>query len=76
MKLTPWYPGHIKPVRVGAYDVGNDEKFFSPWFFWWDGDKWSGFGDSPEAAYKYANTSLVVDIRHQGTTPWRGIAKD
>ena len=22
--LTPWYPPHIKPVRVGWYEVGHD----------------------------------------------------
>ena len=44
MKTTPWYPGTVKPVRVGVYERWyplSNEAFFSFWTgkFWRAGTK-------------------------------------
>ena len=67
-KLTPWFPGDVKPVRVGHYERdwdgdGNALKL-SPDF--WNGDSW-------EAVY------FVGDRERSKYTPqdhpWRGLAE-
>lgn len=48
MKLTPWFPPHIKPVRQGFYNTGLDNyepidrTWESNFNWWWDGEKWLG----------------------------------
>lgn len=42
-KLTLWYPGHIKPERVGPYQVSPNMKHRrgGPIFWaYWDGFQW------------------------------------
>lgn len=58
-KLTPWYPGHIKPVREGWYQVQCDEKVCSGQHYF-DGTDWSLF--------EFV-TVLVESV------PWRGMEK-
>ena len=42
MKRTEWYPAHIKPVRVGWYEIGSDYTqdvdmmFWDGWLLWWE----------------------------------------
>lgn len=38
MKRTPWYPAHIKPVRVGMYEIKFGGFVFSGYY--WNGEKW------------------------------------
>lgn len=47
-QMTPWFPPHIKPVRVGVYPImftysrpGDMEKYAT-----WNGRKWSNFSYS------------------------------
>jgi hypothetical protein len=43
MDRTPWYPAHIKPVRVGWYEIGCDYTqdvvmmFWDGGLLWWTG---------------------------------------
>jgi len=37
MKKTNWYPPHIKPVRVGLYEVGRDDFHI---YAYWSGKCW------------------------------------
>jgi hypothetical protein len=65
MKLTPWFPAHVKPVYPGVYEVR-----FPPgkWYRRWDGKRWCVGNRNPEIA---ANRVLLpVDKRE-----WRGLAK-
>jgi hypothetical protein len=64
-KLTPWFPGNVKPVRSGYYERdwtgdGNTAGFDPDY---WDGDIWrlSKFG----IAWRQRAKAL----------PWRGLAK-
>jgi hypothetical protein len=43
MKLTEWYPAHIKPVRIGWYEVRSsvvpegEMMFWDGGLLWWTG---------------------------------------
>jgi len=43
MAKTPWYPAHIKPVRIGWYELGHvdtqdvDRMFWDGRLLWWTG---------------------------------------
>ena len=71
MKLTPWFPGHIKPVRIGWYQVTSGNLHFNSKGFlggsrrFWDGDTW-------RAGWLNEKVSIM------GTHPehkWRGVTK-
>jgi hypothetical protein len=65
MKLTPWFPAHIKPVYPGVYEVR-----FPPgtWYRRWDGTRWySGDSDKKIAA--------LSTLKGASPLPWRGLAK-
>jgi hypothetical protein len=40
MKLTPWYPGNIKPVREGWYEVRCEFKNVCGGMHYWNGKWW------------------------------------
>lgn len=50
MDKTPWYPAHIKPVRVGWYEIGSDytqdvdRMFWDGQLLWWECDRGAGCG--------------------------------
>ena len=60
MKLTPWYPGTVKPVRKGWYQ--RNYPSLGPSMCYWDGKNFSMIED------RYEN-SFTQDL------PWRGVAK-
>jgi hypothetical protein len=67
MKLTGWYRGDQKPVRVGVYKRRCKGGRFSLW----DGRTWSlGFYD----AGLCAAFGCIVPASEQAL-PWRGVAK-
>ena len=49
MKLTPWFPPDVKPVRVGWYHTGCDSDNpinsggESAYNWWWDGHGWHDY---------------------------------
>lgn len=60
-KLTPWFPPHIKPVRVGWYiaTVNKDNTISR----WWDGSNWN-YGATTDTAH------CIMQERN-----WRGLAE-
>ena len=66
-KLTPWFPGHIKPVRPGVYEV--DMRVCCE-FALWDGGRW-GWAHS---TIKQANRFRATDRACQHKK-WRGLAE-
>lgn len=71
-KLTPWFPGNVKPVRKGVYE--RDWLDGGPqWFSYWDGKNWC-FGDETAEGAKYAANMLHTSAHTN--FPWRGLAQD
>jgi hypothetical protein len=67
MKLTPWFPANVKPVRVGVYQVRDTDTL--PWYRRWDGAHWHIGAESVRIA---AATSMPIDSQ----LPWRGLAEE
>jgi hypothetical protein len=68
MKLTPWFPGTVKPVRVGVYERIYDAGSFL--YCSWNGEYWGPWARTPEEARKRRlEASLYQDL------PWRGVLK-
>ena len=68
MKLTPWFPGTVKPVRVGVYE----RKYRNGWraYCSWTGKAWS----SPSSAPKEAAMIKFSRSANQNVS-WRGVLK-
>jgi hypothetical protein len=73
MKLTRWYPGDVKPVRVGVYERSygdNANPGIHVGYAFFDGVDWFLRSRTTEDAttnkLKSAHTRL----------PWRGLAQD
>ena len=75
MKLTPWFSGKQKPVRVGVYMVDQSwpDSEIQPQavYAYWDGTYWY-----PQATYAH----LAVDLICHGPSKypfrqWRGVMK-
>jgi hypothetical protein len=69
MKLTPWFPGTVKPVRVGVYE--REYRTGDVGYCYWNGQIWS-----------WKTTTTPTDaLRLQDTRspyqniPWRGVLK-
>ena len=65
MKLTPWFPPEVKPVRVGVYDFGA-------WYRFWNGSDWKQGTSSVEGAYLLRHGPVSKIANHQ---QWRGLAE-
>lgn len=63
MKLTPWFDGSVKPVRVGVYELDyRDEDHASRTFYTaWDGLVW-----------RYLESG---DVAYAQDRNWRGLAQ-
>ena len=72
MKLTEWYPGDVKPVRVGVYQQQSGIRPVSIGYQYWDGSFWNGWFKTAEMAFRFRRSR--VSISHQND-PWRGVAK-
>jgi hypothetical protein len=66
-KLTPWFPGHVKPVHHGIYETDADTEDGAPCYQSWNGlwwgwcSSWSDFAVDSPSTYQTPN--------------WRGLAK-
>lgn len=70
MKLTPTFPGHIKPVHVGVY---QRHYRLGGWrYCYWNGKNWGFPGDSAEDS----TTFFFSLISRWQNLPWRGVMKD
>lgn len=71
-KLTPWFPPHIKPVRVGWYNASAYRKTHI--IRYWNGQRWSefatltGLGDTEQLTRAKRVNACRGDIE------WRGLA--
>lgn len=65
MKVTGWFKGHQKPVRVGVYQRKYGLKI---WYCYWNGENFcSGCANAQAAAlYKTQASTLQNSV-------WRGI---
>lgn len=71
-KLTPWFPGNVKPARKGVYQ--RDWLDGGPlWFSYWNGKTWNSGDDTTEGAACPVNKYWKSN--HQ-KLPWRGLAQD
>lgn len=69
MKMTPWFPGDVKPVRVGVYQ--RHYSFENDRFCHWNGLFWSNNGRTVDIADQFSEVeSRVQDL------PWRGLAEE
>lgn len=64
-KRTPWFPGDVKPFRVGVYE----RELFGIWFSRWDGRDWRVSNSTTRGANREAAVSPLQ------STPWRGLAR-
>ena len=68
MKLTPWFPGTVKPVRVGVYE--REYRCSRRIYNYWNGKTWSGPSPVPKGAEIFKPFySPYQDL------PWRGVMK-
>lgn len=68
MKLTDWFQGDVKPIRVGIYERRYKSGIY---FSKWNGIHW-GFG---HCKVKFANLTEDFLSQYQNL-PWRGLSKD
>jgi hypothetical protein len=70
-KLTPWYPGHIKPVHIGVYQQ-KDGFGKVVGYQYWNGQRWGLWGSTIESAlFQY---EVSAGDRWQNDS-WRGLTK-
>lgn len=73
MKKTDWYPGHVKPVRVGVYECEWSFHGVKSYYYnCWDGINWCYGYES----YKHFMIldSKPIDSEHI-LVSWRGVKK-
>lgn len=73
MNLTDWFPGSVKPVRVGVYQreysYGKSKGIH---YCYWNGRGW-GLGEhSVEQAMTHEIDFMVAPRQY---LPWRGVLK-
>lgn len=71
-KLTRWFSGDVKPVRIGAYETSPYPENSLPKIFQnWNGEWWGTVHYSPEdAEFDARNRSSYQSLY------WRGLASD
>lgn len=73
MKLTPWFPPEIKPIRVGWYQ--RKWRKDNDWFAnYWDGAHWH-HSESATATTQIPIEPHYEAICHCENMYWRGLAK-
>lgn len=73
MKLTPWFSGDQKPVRVGVYQRHyiNHKGYIELRYCWWNGYGFCTSWKSPDSAER--NKDMGLSLEQQ--MPWRGVMK-
>lgn len=75
-KVTPWFPGAVKPARKGVYqrDYIDDVRLIDDIRFnYWDGRNWRWPARSAELAADFNEGWLKSGFQ---SLPWRGLASD
>ena len=68
MKLTEWYPAHIKPVREGVYETSMSGR---RGYSYWTGRQWSN--QSKHAVYTERSKAWIGGANQKKN--WRGLAE-
>jgi hypothetical protein len=71
-KLTPWFPGHIKPVRPGVYETDN-QGGRGKCFQHWDGKRWGYACTTAKRAAVYNEPDYKSAWQDD---KWRGLAEE
>lgn len=69
-KLTEWFNGSVKPMRVGVYQRRDWADLEDHGYSYWDGKNWGVLGDDPDDAMVWARA-----ITNYPELPWRGLAR-
>jgi len=71
-KLTPWFPAHIKPVRVGVYEIKEPDGtlFYNKW----DGKNWHWGSKSKYKSEQNIHPMNVADADRL-IARWRGLSQ-
>ncbi len=69
-KKTRWFPGSVKPARVGVYQQKNPHGIIG--YQRWDGAFWYCWAPSVDAAAR----SMCRAANSFQRDPWRGLASD
>ena len=72
MKLTPWFSGTVKPVRVGAYERLYFREQLETRYSYWNGEEWSVWSILPSGAALAAEEKRISGLQN---LPWRGVMK-
>lgn len=71
MKLTPIFPAHIKPVRVGVYKVTGFIPEMPPSYYsYWNGKRWSVYLYTVADAFHNRSTRSAIQNKR-----WQGVLK-
>lgn len=66
-KLTPWFPGTVKPARSGVYERRNGQG--CRWYSMWASGRWWGnWATVARASNRWEYTGF------SGVLQWRGLA--
>lgn len=77
IRLTEWFPADVKPVRVGVYEVNDNNAYEFPMYAYWDGVRFGyrtvdSFGEGAvERAFRFRNAKTTLPA----LVPWRGLAE-
>ena len=74
MKLTDWYPGHIKPLpdRVGVYERKMEIDSPVVFYNWWNGQVFLEGSLYIASCAKNSASDLPSSLQ---SLPWRGVAE-
>ena len=75
MKLTQWFPGDVKPVRVGVYERLYFREQLETRYSYWNGEEWSVWSILPSGAALAALAAEEKRISMCQDLPWRGVMK-
>ena len=70
MKLTPWFPADVLPVREGVYEV-QPMSYPGPFYRYFDGERWWVGGQSTSVARE-----LNGEFQPNFPLPWRGLTAE
>ena len=70
-QLTPWFPGHIQPERLGVYQTG--EQSFASWYASANGPAWSK--DCPTIEEAELEVLFGSSEPRNGVERWRGLSE-